>query len=74
MFSDINHVVTSLTLKQKRDLVKSLRQIIAEEVKDNKISKIIAKSNKEAEKKAKVLAQIKAAEDKLAKLNAKLAV
>jgi uncharacterized protein YehS (DUF1456 family) len=72
MFSDINHVVTSLTLKQKRDLVKSLRQIIAEEVKDNKISKIIAKSNKEAEKKAKIEAQIKAAQDKLAKLTAKL--
>jgi hypothetical protein len=73
MFSDINHVVTSLTLKQKRDLVKSLRQIIAEEVKDNKISKIIAKSNKELEKKAKIELQIKAAQDKLAKLTAKLA-
>jgi uncharacterized protein YehS (DUF1456 family) len=73
MFSDINHVVTSLTLKQKRDLVKSLRQIIAEEVKDNKISKIIAKSNKEAEKKAKIELQIKTAQEKLAKLTAKLA-
>ena len=73
MFSDINHVVTSLTLKQKRDLVKSLRQIIAEEVKDNKISKILAKSNKEVEKKAKIELQIKAAQDKLAKLTAKLA-
>jgi len=72
MFSDINHVVTSLTLKQKRDLVKSLRQIIAEEVKDNKISKIIAKSNKEAEKKAKIELQIKTAQEKLAKLTAKL--
>jgi hypothetical protein len=74
MFSDINHVVTSLTLKQKRDLVKSLRQIIAEEVKDNKISKIIAKSNKEAEKKAKIELQIKQAQEKLAKLTAKLSV
>ena len=74
MFSDINHVVTSLTLKQKRDLVKSLRQIIAEEVKDNKISKIIAKSNKELEKKAKIELQIKAAQEKLAKLTAKLSV
>jgi uncharacterized protein YehS (DUF1456 family) len=73
MFSDINHVVTSLSLKQKRDLVKSLRQIIAEEVKDNKISKILAKSNKEVEKKAKIELQIKAAQDKLAKLTAKLA-
>jgi len=73
MFSDINHVVTSLTLKQKRDLVKSLRQIIAEEVKDNKISKIIAKSNKELEKKAKIELQIKQAQEKLAKLTAKLA-
>ena len=73
MFSDINHVVTSLTLKQKRDLVKSLRQIIAEEVKDNKISKIIAKSNKELEKKAKIELQIKQAQEKLAKLQSKLA-
>jgi dethiobiotin synthetase len=74
MFSDINHVVTSLSLKQKRDLVKSLRQIIAEEVKDNKNSKIIQKQNKEADKRAKVLLAIRLAEEKLAKLNAKLAV
>jgi hypothetical protein len=73
MFSDINHVVTSLSLKQKRDLVKTLRQIISEEVKDNKSSKIIIKQNKEAEKRAKVLLQIRMAEEKLAKLTAKLA-
>ena len=73
MFSDINHVVTSLSLKQKRDLVKTLRQIISEEVKDNKISKIITKQAKENAKRDKINAQIKAAQDKLAKLNAKLA-
>jgi benzoyl-CoA reductase/2-hydroxyglutaryl-CoA dehydratase subunit BcrC/BadD/HgdB len=64
--------INSLSLTEKRNLVKSLKQIIAEEVKDNKISKIIAKSNKEAEKKAKIELQIKAAQDKLAKLTAKL--
>jgi hypothetical protein len=36
--------------------------------------KIAFKENKEAEKKAKVLSQIKAAEEKLAKLTAKLGV
>ena len=64
--------IQSLPLTEKRALVKTIRSIIAEEVKDNKISKIIAKSNKEAEKKAKIEAQIKAAQDKLAKLTAKL--
>jgi hypothetical protein len=66
--------IQSLSLKDKRALVKTIRSIISEEVKDNKISKILAKSNKEAEKKAKIEAQIKAAQDKLAKLTAKLAV
>jgi hypothetical protein len=42
-------------------------------VKDNKSSKIIIKQNKEAEKRAKVLLQIRMAEEKLAKLTAKLA-
>jgi type II secretory pathway predicted ATPase ExeA len=65
--------IQSLSLSDKRALVKTIRSIISEEVKDNKISKIIAKSNKEAEKKAKIEAQIKAAQDKLAKLTAKLA-
>jgi type II secretory pathway predicted ATPase ExeA len=64
--------IQSLSLSDKRALVKTIRSIISEEVKDNKISKIIAKSNKEAEKKAKIEAQIKAAQDKLAKLTAKL--
>jgi type II secretory pathway predicted ATPase ExeA len=65
--------IQSLSLSDKRALVKTIRSIISEEVKENKFSKIIAKSNKEAEKKAKIQAQIKAAQDKLAKLNAKLA-
>jgi type II secretory pathway predicted ATPase ExeA len=64
--------IQSLSLSDKRALVKTIRSIISEEVKTNKISKIIAKSNKEAEKKAKIEAQIKAASDKLAKLQAKL--
>lgn len=65
--------IQSLSLSDKKALVKTIRSIISEEVKENKISKIIAKSNKEAEKKAKIEAQIKAAQDKLAKLTAKLA-
>ena len=65
--------IQSLSLSDKRALVKTIRSIISEEVKDNKISKILAKSNKEAEKKAKIEAQIKAAQDKLARLTAKLA-
>jgi type II secretory pathway predicted ATPase ExeA len=65
--------IQSLSLKDKRALVKTVRAIISEEVKENKFSKIIAKSSKEAEKKAKIEAQIKAAQEKLAKLTAKLA-
>jgi hypothetical protein len=64
--------IQSLSLTEKRNLVKSLKQIIAEEVKTNKIDKIILKQNKEAEKKAKIEAQIKAAAEKLAKLQARL--
>jgi Na+-transporting methylmalonyl-CoA/oxaloacetate decarboxylase gamma subunit len=65
--------IQALSLKDKRALVKTIRSIISEEVQDSKISKIIAKQNKEADKKAKVVAQIAAAQEKLAKLQAKLA-
>jgi hypothetical protein len=66
--------IQSLSLKDKRALVKTIRSIISEEVKDNKVMKVFSKVAKENAKKEKVLAQIKAAEDKLAKLTAKLAV
>jgi 4-hydroxy-3-methylbut-2-en-1-yl diphosphate synthase IspG/GcpE len=65
--------INSLTLSQKRDLVKSLKQIIKDEVTANKVARLSVKANKEAEKKAKIEAQIKAAQDKLARLTAKLA-
>ena len=65
--------IQSLSLKDKRALVKTVRSIIAEEVKEQKVLKVFSKVAKENEKKAKIEAQIKAAQDKLAKLNAKLA-
>jgi hypothetical protein len=64
--------IQSLSLSDKRALVKTIRSIISEEVKDKKIMAVFAKQAKENAKKEKVLAQIKAAEDKLAKLTAKL--
>ena len=66
--------IQSLSLSDKRALVKTIRSIISEEVKDKKVMAVFAKQAKENAKKDKVLAQIKAAEDKLAKLTAKLAV
>ena len=65
--------IQALSLKDKRALVKTVRAIISEEVKDQKVLKVFSKVAKENAKKEKVLAQIKAAEEKLAKLNAKLA-
>ena len=65
--------IQALSLSDKRSLVKTIRSIISEEVKDNKVSKFITKQAKENAKKDKVLAQIKAAEEKLAKLQSKLA-
>ena len=66
--------IQALSLKDKRALVKTIRSIIAEDVKEQKVLKVFSKVAKENAKKEKVLAQIKAAEEKLAKLNAKLAV
>jgi hypothetical protein len=65
--------IQALSLKDKRALVKTVRSIISEEVKEQKVLKVFSKVAKENEKKAKIQAQIKAAQDKLAKLNAKLA-
>jgi len=64
--------IQALSLKDKRALVKTIRSIIAEDVKEQKVLKVFSKVAKENAKKEKVLAQIKAAQDKLAKLNAKL--
>jgi len=65
--------IQSLSLADKRALVKTIRAIISEEVKDKKIMKVFAKQAKENAKRDKIEAQIKAAQDKLAKLTAKLA-
>jgi len=65
--------IQSLSLSDKRSLVKSLREMIKEDTITNKRIIALTKKQKEQEKKNKVLAQIKAAEEKLAKLNAKLA-
>lgn len=64
--------LSNLSVKTKRQLINELRASIKNDVVRNKMVKVAFKENKEAEKKAKVLAQIKAAEDKLARLTAKL--
>jgi hypothetical protein len=64
--------IQSLSLSDKRALVKTIRSIISEEVKEQKVLKVFSKVQKENAKKAKIEAQIKAASDKLAKLQAKL--
>ena len=65
--------IQALSLKDKRALVKTVRSIIADEVLITKRVKVLSKVAKENEKKAKIEAQIKAAQEKLAKLTAKLA-
>ena len=65
--------IQSLSLKDKRALVKTIRSIISEEVKEQKVLKVFSKVQKENAKKAKIEAQIAAAAEKLAKLQAKLA-
>jgi hypothetical protein len=65
--------LSNLSVKTKRSLVAELRASIKNDLVRNKMVKIAFKENKEAEKKAKIEAQIKAAQDKLAKLTAKLA-
>jgi type II secretory pathway predicted ATPase ExeA len=66
--------IQKLSLKDKRALVKTIRSIISEDVKEQKVLKVFSKVAKENAKKAKIEAQIKAAQDKLAKLTAKLGV
>ena len=65
--------INSLTLTQKRDLVKQLREAIKSDAIMIKAFKLNKKAEKEANKKAKLENAIKAAQDKLAKLQAKLA-
>jgi len=65
--------IQALSIKDKRALVKSLREMIKDDVLTNKRIKVLTVKQKEQEKKAKVLMAIRIAEEKLAKLNAKLA-
>ena len=65
--------INSLTINQKRDLVKQLREAIKSDAIMIKAFKLNKKAEKEAAKKAKLENAIKAAQDKLAKLQAKLA-
>ena len=65
--------IQALSLSDKRALVKTIKSIITEEAKTAKIDKIIQKEMKDNLKKIKIEEQIKAAADKLAKLQAKLA-
>ena len=68
-----NFAIDSLTIIQKRDLVKQLREAIKTDLVLSKARKASLKKAKEIEKKAKLQNAIKAAQDKLAKLQAKLA-
>ena len=65
--------INSLTLSQKRDLVKQLREEIKNQVAVNKIAKLSLKADKEKAKKDRLQKSIIAAQEKLAKLQAKLA-
>ena len=65
--------IDSLTVIQKRDLVKQLRESIKTDMVLSKANKASLKKAKEIEKKQKIQNAIKAAQDKLAKLQAKLA-
>jgi len=67
------NIINQLTLTEKRELLKELRESIKSEISVNKMVKASIKQDKEIAKKAKIQAQILAAQEKLAKLSAKLA-
>ena len=64
--------INQLSLSAKRALLTELKESIKQSVAIQKNNRVLIKQNKENEKKAKVMAAIKAAELKLAKLQAKL--
>ena len=68
-----NFAIDSLTIIQKRDLVKQLREAIKTDLVLSKARKASLKQAKEIEKKQKLENAIKLAAEKLAKLQAKLA-
>lgn len=65
--------LSTVTTADKRIMLKELKESIKTDILLSKANKASLKKAKELEKKNKVLAQIKAASDKLAKLQAKLA-
>lgn len=65
--------IQNLTTQQKRDLVKSLRAAIADDIAVRKAVRANAKAQKEASKQERIQKAIIAAQEKLAKLQAKLA-
>ena len=65
--------IDSLTVIQKRDLVKQLRESIKTDLVLSKANKLSLKKAKEIAKKDRIQKSILAAQEKLAKLQAKLA-
>jgi hypothetical protein len=65
--------LSDLTIAEKRNLVKVLRESIKDQVAINKVARLSIKQNKENAKKDKLQKSIIAAQEKLAKLQAKLA-
>ena len=65
--------LSDLTVAEKRNLVKQLRESIKNQVSANKIARLSLKADKEKAKKDRLQKSIIAAQEKLAKLQAKLA-
>ena len=65
--------INTLSTLEKRQLVNQLRALIKEDLAFKKSQKVALKAKKENEKKDKLAKSILAAQEKLAKLQAKLA-
>ena len=66
--------INTLSTLEKRQLVNQLRALIKEDLAFKKSQKVLLKASKEEAKKDKLQKSILAAQEKLAKLQAKLAV
>ena len=64
--------INTLSTLEKRQLVNQLRALIKEDLAFKKSQKVLLKANKENERKEKLQKSIIAAQEKLAKLQAKL--
>jgi hypothetical protein len=65
--------LSDLSVADKRNLVKQLREAIKSDIALRKSQKVLSKVAKDNAKKEKIQNAIKAAQDKLAKLQARLA-